>query len=76
MALWHIELDWSERQVKLIHVDHPGAADALVQKCGQTAMTAESDLEAWVVTEAAEWDVINTTRGTFVRQVFPKHLTV
>ncbi len=76
MALWHIEAVPSSQQVKLTYVDHPGDPDALVQGCGQTAQAEERDLEAWTICEAAEWDAINTTRGTFVRQVLPKNLLV
>ncbi len=67
MGLWHMDVDLKLRKVQLIYVDHPGASDALVQRCGACELVAERDLEAWIIDQAAPWDLINTDRGSFVR---------
>jgi hypothetical protein len=66
MSLWIIERD--EERVTLTFTHEPLAANPLVQPCGETELSAESDLEAWVFEQAEPWDVVRTPRGAFVRQ--------
>ena len=69
MSLWIIER--SGERVRLTFTHEPLSANPLVQPCGETAAALEHDLEAWVFDEAKPWDLVRTSRGTFVRQRAP-----
>lgn len=65
MALWTIEregdtltLTWSPSVLP---------EKLTFQDCGRTSVSLRADLEAWVVSEADPFDIIQTDRGAFVR---------
>ena len=71
MALWQVDLDPVDGKIKLLYVDHPGASDALVKRCGECEVVLEREVEAFACEEAEPWDRIVTSRGAFVRQASP-----
>ncbi len=69
MALWRIEVVGD--RITLTYQDSVFPGGSAPKQCGEGAIALLADLEAWVASEAAGWDLLLMAGGTFVKVAAP-----